>query len=259
MCSIPLKPSIIYGPVLSRRLGRSLGINLLPSHYKLCSFNCSYCQYGWTAMSTIDASDRIDDLPTEDDLIKCLTDVLSRQERIDHITFSGNGEPTLHPGFGKLVDIASNLKERFAPEAKLGVLSNSSMVGDQKVRIALKKLDFRIMKLDAGDEETFRKINKPCGGVYYDKIVKGLQSLEDIIIQTMFVDGTVQNTGNRELQEWIEKIIQIRPSKVQIYSLERPAADTSLREVTAEKLGEIARQAEKSTGIPVEVAISRSH
>lgn len=258
MHTIPLQSGIIYGPVRSRRLGWSLGLNISPTSYKRCSFNCVYCQYGWTAAYTIDTADRLSDCPTQDDFGKALESALREDKEIDNITFSGNGEPTLHPQFEELVDIAKQLKEEYFPKAKLGVLSNSSTASMEKVRRALAKLDFRIMKLDAGDLKTFRKVNRPCQGVDYETIVNGLKSLEKVTLQTMFVDGTIRNTGEREVTEWMERVGEIQPMKAQIYSLHRPPAEPSLRQVSAERLREIATQTEQVTGVAVEVIIAES-
>jgi len=256
--TIPLHSEIIYGPVRSRRLGRSLGLNILPTSYKLCSFDCVYCQYGRTSICTLDSAHRLDDLPTQDDFGKALESALHEHKEIDNITFSGNGEPTLHPQFAEMVDIAKRLKEEYFPKAKLGILSNSSTVSIDKVRQALAKLDFRIMKLDAGGLETFRKINHPCKGVDYKNMLNSLHSLEKVTLQTMFVDGGIQNTGEREIGEWIERVGQIEPINVQIYSLHRPPANSSLREVPVQKLREIAAEAEQTTGVPVEVIMAAS-
>lgn len=258
MNTIPLQCGIIYGPVRSRRLRWSLGLNASPTSYKLCSFNCVYCQYGWTAVRTIDATNRLGDLPTRDDFGNALESALGEHKEIDNITFSGNGEPTLHPQFEELVDIAKQLKEDYFPKAKLGILSNSSTVSIERVRRALAKLDFRIMKLDVGSMETFRKINRPDKGVDYGTILNGLKSLGKVTLQTMFVDGTIQNIGEREVREWIERVGEIQPMKVQIYSLHRPPAKSSLREVPGERLREIAAQTKAATGVEVEVIIAES-
>ena len=257
MDPIPLQPSIIYGPVRSRRLGWDLGLNASPINYKLCSFNCVYCQYGWTDVCTMDIADRLGDFPTLDDFKKALEDALRENKEIDNITFSGNGEPTLHPQFEELVDIAKQLKEEYFPEAKLGILSNSSTINIEKVHQALTKLDFRIMKLDVGDLETLRKINQPCRAVDYEAILSGLESLEKVTLQTMFVDGPIRNIGDQEVSEWIERVGEIQPMKAQIYSLHRPPAASSLREVPVEKLEAIAARTEKATGVPVEVIIAK--
>jgi len=258
MHTIPLQLGIIYGPVMSRRLGRSLGLNVSPTSYKLCSFNCVYCQYGWTAVQTLDTADRLKDFPTPEDFGQVLEGTLCKHEEIDNITFSGNGEPTLHHQFEELVDIAKQLKEKYFPKAKLGVLSNSSTVNTEKVRRALNKLDFRIMKLDAGTLETFRKLNRPSQGVDYRAIVNGLKSLEKVTLQTMLVDGTIRNTEDEEVRAWMERVGEIQPVKAQIYSLHRPPAESSLREVPVEKMREIAMQTEEATGVVVEVIVAES-
>lgn len=255
---ISLHAEIIYGPVRSRRLGRSLGLNVSPLNYKLCSFNCVYCQYGWTTVHTADAADRLNDLPAPDDFGEALESALRQHKEIDNITFSGNGEPTLYPQFEELVDIARQLKEEYFPEAKLGVLSNSSTVNTEKVRRALARLDFRIMKLDAGTLETFSKINRPCRGSDYGTTLNGLKSLDKVTLQTMFVDGSIRNTGNQEVSEWMERVGEIQPMNAQIYSLHRPPAESSLREVPAERLREIAAQTEEATGVAVEVIVAAS-
>ena len=257
MDTIPLQPGIIYGPVRSRRLGWSLGLNVSPTNYKLCSFNCVYCQYGQTAVHTMDTADRLGDLPTPDDFRQALENILCENKEIDNITFSGNGEPTLHPQFEALVDIAKQLKEEYFPEANIGVLSNSSTVNIEKVHRALTKLNFKIMKLDAGGLSTFRKINRPCREVDYEAIVNGLKSLEKVTLQTMFVDGAIQNIGDQEVGQWMERVGEIKPIKSQIYSLHRPPAESSLQEVAAEKLWEIAARTEKIAGVPVEVIIAK--
>ena len=241
-------------------MGWSLGLNISPISYKLCSFNCVYCQYGWTTICALDVADRLEDLPNPIDFGKALESTLYEHKNgeIDNITFSGNGEPTLHPQFAELVDIAKKLKEGYFPKAKFGVLSNSSTVVMEKVRCALTKLDFRIMKLDAGNLETFRKVNRPCPGVDYQAILNNLKSLEDVTLQTMFIDGAIQNIGEREVKEWMERVGEIQPLKAQIYSLHRPSAASSLREVTAERLREIATQTEEATGVAVEVIVAES-
>jgi len=258
METIPLKCGIIYGPISSRRLGQSLGLNISPINYKFCSFNCVYCQYGWTVVHSLDTTDRFGDFPTPEAFSRALETAIQEDIKIDNITFSGNGEPTLHPQFEELVDIARELKEQYRPQVRIGILSNSSTLSIDKVYKALAKLDFRIMKLDAGDLETFTKLNRPCQGINYETIVNGLKSLEDIILQTMFVSGEIHNISHREIEEWIQRVGEINPLKVQIYSLHRPSADASLQEVVRERLQEIATQVQQVTEVPVEVVVASS-
>lgn len=253
MCPLKLQQGIIYGPVRSRRLGASLGVNLLPQTYKLCTFNCVYCQYGPTTVSPLHLADRLGDLPTPDDFRKALEEALRVHQDLEYITFSGNGEATLHPQFDEMVDIARELKEMYRPEVKLTLLSNSSTLTDEKVLKALAKIDFKIMKLDAGSPQLLRQINRPRQRVDYDLIVKGLQGMENVTLQTMFVEGEWQNTDDKRVREWIERVAEIQPVGVQIYSLDRPPSEESLKKVSEEKLNQIAAQVEQTTGVPVKV------
>jgi len=238
----------------------SLGLNVSPTSYKLCSFNCAYCHYGWTKVRAADMTDRLGDLPTPAAFEKALTRALHNHQdkEINNITFSGNGEATLHPRFEELVDIAKKLKEEYFPSAKLGILSNSSAVHKEEIRRALAKLDFRIMKLDGGDLKTFRKINRPCRAVDYGAMLAGLKSLDDLTTQTVFVDGSICNIGENEVEAWIARIAEIQPMKAQVYSLHRPPAESTLREVPGEKLREIAARTEAATGVSVEVIVAAS-
>ncbi len=256
MSPIPLQSEIIYGPVRTRRLGWSLGLNVCPISYKLCSFNCIYCQYGWTQVRTMDMASRSDDLPTPDQFHIALEAALKRATAIDNFTFSGNGEATLHPQFGEFVDIARRLRDNHFPEANLGILSNSSMVNVETVRQALGKLDFRIMKLDAGNAEVFRRVNLPHQTIDYDSIVNGLKTLGNVTLQTLFITGKVQNSEEKEVANWIAKVGEIKPIKAQIYSLHRPPAVELLEEVPEERLRQIAEKTEKATGVPVEVVVA---
>ena len=257
MSPIPLQSEIIYGPVRTRRLGWSLGLNVCPIPYKLCSFNCVYCQYDWTQVRTMDMSSRSGDLPTPAKFSEALEMALKRATEIDNITFSGNGEATLHPQFDELVEIARELRDRHFPKANLGILSNSSMVNIESVRQALVKLDFRIMKLDAGNAEVFHRINLPHQSIDYDDIVNGLKTLGNVTLQTLFIAGRVQNSGEKEVNDWIGRVGEIKPMKAQIYSLHRPPADELLEEVPEERLREIAGKAEQATGVAIEVIVAR--
>ncbi len=191
--TLPLQSGIIYGPVHSRRLGLSLGINLLPSTYKLCSFNCLYCQYGWTYKPTFNLTNQIKDLPRpeeiSDALQRSLQGMIRRRSKVDSITFSGNGEPTLHPELAEIIDRTRLFRDKYLPQAKLAILSNSSTVNKEEVRDALEMLDMRVMKLDAGSEELMRHLNEPAPPLYLGEIVDGLKKLKDVILQSLFVQG----------------------------------------------------------------------
>lgn len=254
MQTLKLKEGIIYGPINSRRLGSSLGINLLPTEYKLCSFNCLYCHYGWTEVHTLDATSHLSDFPSTQQVKEALESWFeTNRTPVDYVTFSGNGEPCLHPDFDRMVDLARKVKEKYAPHAKLAILSNSSCLENPRVLSGLKKLDVRIMKLDCGTEAIFRKLNRPHSKVRLDKVVENLKKVEDIIIQSLFTEGGTDNTKESEVDEWIGKLQYIKPMEVQIYSIDRPTADSGLTLVSKDKLKQIAKKAQGATGIPVKV------
>jgi wyosine [tRNA(Phe)-imidazoG37] synthetase (radical SAM superfamily) len=228
---LPLQTGILYGPVRSRRYGRSLGINLNPGAYKLCSFNCIYCHYGGTDKLTVESALRS---PTQ----------------LDVITFSGNGEPTLHPRFADIVDAVVRLRDEHRPGVKVALLSNSSGLGRPEVRQCIPRLDLPVFKLDAGTERTFRRVNRPAAGVKFGDIVSRLESLENVYIQTILIDGSPSNTHPDEILAYFERIREIRPRAVHMYSTDRPVPDTRVAKVDPEWLEELASQIEGETGVP---------
>jgi len=250
MANLKLQTGMVYGPVGSRRIGLSLGINLSPFSDKLCTFNCVYCHYGWTKILTLDPEIHKDRLPDVDDLGRQLDEYEVDRFLLDHITFSGNGEATQHPDFSRAVDIITEFRDRCAPQAKTAILSNSSMVTNPKVRQALLKLDRRIMKLDAGDELTFSKINRPPSELKLQDIISGLKKLGDFETQTIFIDGSVTNAGQEAVDAWMKVMLDLKPKNVQIYTLDRPPADTRLKAVDRERMRDIFYQAKKA-GLPV--------
>lgn len=255
-----LQSRIIYGPVRSRRLGLSLGINLLPSSYKLCSFDCLYCQYGRTSKPTLNLTHQIKDLPRPEEvsaaLEKSLQQMIRQRTKIDVLTFSGNGEPTLHPDLGEIVEAAKTLRDRYLPHVKLAILSNSSTVGRKEVREALDMLDLKIMKLDAGSEELVRQLNGPASPFYFGEIVAGLKRLRGVIIQSLFVQGRISNDDPDSLELWLEKLTEIQPTLVQIYTLDRVPAEKRLWKVNPATLQWIASQVRWRAGLPVEVYLN---
>lgn len=218
---LDLKQGVTYGPVRSRRLGRSLGINLLGSAAKVCTFDCLYCQYGWTLPPSA-ARPHGNGLPSLDEVFAAVQSALAGlDEPPTYLTFSGNGEPTLHPRFGEIVDGVSVLRDRLAPGALTAVLSNSTGVYDLRVRDALARLDVRIMKLDAGTEETFRRFNRPFEGVSLAQVLDGLRALGGVTIQTLLAEGPDGNTEPVDLHAWIEAVVSVTPIAVQLYTLAR--------------------------------------
>lgn len=257
MRTIPLQRGIIYGPVRSRRLGLSLGINLLPLKYKLCSFNCVYCQYGWTPDPTIAPTYQLKDLPAVHDvaqaLEKALLDLSRRGPPIDSISICGNGEPTLYPGLRQVVEAAKELRDRHMPGVQLAIFSNSSTVGSARVRETLELLDIRIMKFDAGSEELIRQLNHPASPVYIGEMVAGLKQLTDVFLASLFVQGKITNSDPDSVDLWIEKVGEIRPFLLQVYSLDRGAPDPNIEKVNMATLQWIADRLRWRTGLQVEV------
>ena len=252
MRTLELKKGILYGPINSRRLGASLGINLLPGTYKLCSFNCLYCHYGWTKVHRRDISSCLADLPSVEQVSDALENWFNLNPNgVNYLTFSGNGEPSLHPDFDKMVEIAREARDRYAPKAKVAILSNSTCLDDQRVMSGLNRIDVKIMKLDAGTEETFKKLNRPCDGVRFRDVTNNLTAIENIAIQSVFVQGRVDNTTEGEVEQWIGRLCSIKPKEVQIYSIDRPSADEGLALVGKHRLNQIAANAERRCGIPV--------
>jgi wyosine [tRNA(Phe)-imidazoG37] synthetase (radical SAM superfamily) len=218
---LELQKHIIYGPVNSRRLGRSLGINILPLKKKVCTFNCVYCQYGWTYSNAHDEMLNPEWFAPQL-VLEAIEDELSKCSPLpDFLTFSGNGEATMHPNFPEIVDGLIEIRNRFSPNTKTAILSNSTLINDVKIRKAIDKIEYKIMKLDAGTTEIYNRINRPCIPVLLDEIVAGLKSMKDIIIQTMWVAGDDGNFTPEHIPQWLEKISYISPRHVQIYSLDR--------------------------------------
>lgn len=245
-----LQKGIIYGPVNSRRLGRSLGLNLSPTAYKVCSFNCVYCHYGWTKDLTSDLSAYVKDLPTPQAVEEALERTLRTLDPPpQYITFSGNGEPTLHPDFEEIVERVVAVRDRLGVEAKVAALSNSTGLADEGVLRGLAKLDVRIMKLDAGTDVVLERINRPAVDIRVSDIVEGLKKLSAVTMQSMFAEGAVSNTGDGDVDAWVDRVEEVAPQVMQIYSLENAPAMSSLTGVPANKLAKIARKVKDRTGI----------
>lgn len=226
---LELKGEFTYGPVDSRRLGRSLGINLMPGWCKVCSLNCRYCQYGRT--EPLRVGPPAHGLPTPAEVVDAVAETLARLDRLPAwLTFSGNGEPTLHPEFPALVDLISELRDRLCPGARTAVLSNSTTVNRPEVRAALGRLDLPIMKLDCGDEEGFRTFNRPAPGVSYQEIVDGLAGLDGLTVQSLIAAGPAGNSSADSIASLEARLHELAPRAVQVYTLDRSPAEASLRQ-----------------------------
>jgi len=248
-------PTLIFGPVDSRRYGRSLGVNLLPANRKICDFNCPYCECGWTEVAASRAPEAALFPPAGDVLAALEADFRARRdagETLDTITFAGNGEPTMHPEFVAIAAGTRALRDRHFPRATLVLLSAATNLDRADVRDALGAFDVRVMKLDAGTEAGFRAVNMPVGKYTLARVVADLKTLRGIVIQAMFVRGRVDNTTEEEIAAWIRLVGEIRPESVQIYSLDRAAPDARLEPVPFETLRAIAARVTRETGIPAE-------
>jgi len=233
------KNTIIYGPVNSRRLGRSLGVNILPRNQKTCTLNCVYCQYGWTDFQQLSKTDALAWPSTEEVRAALMKSLGQLSIPPAYITFSGNGEPTLHPCFPEIAAAVSSLRDRMVPEAQTAILSNSSLIANPEIRTALSRLDQRIMKLDCGDNRTFLRYNNAFQGIELPDIVQGLKGIKDITIQTLFAAGKAGNMRAAHLDAWLAQIEDIRPKHVQIYTLDREAPATNLIPAAATELQKI--------------------
>jgi len=249
---------VIFGPVRSRRLGLSLGINLLPLHCKYCSFNCIYCECGWTPSRTREGMEMPSRAEVAFFLEQKLKELAMEDYLPDAITYAGNGEPTLHPEFSGIVDDTILLRNRYSPQSETTVLSNGSRIHDPSVFNALLKLDNNIQKLDAGTEETFRILNNPVESFDFSQLISNLMKFNgNLILQTMFLRGyfngkPIDNTTDHEVEAWIEHVKKIRPEAVMIYSIARVTPAKELEKIGREDMEKIARRV-RDAGLKVKV------
>ncbi len=284
--TIPLQETTVYGPIHSRRLGNSLGINVLPTSHKVCSSNCVYCQYGWTPSPTrllassmhsepslqsrllkprrVRSGKLVGGLEGRREPLKRAAQLLTEIEAafrehaavgtpVDCITLAGNGEPTLHPDLLELVIGLARLRDQYFPSAAVGILTDATQVTRPRVREALARLDVRYMKFDAADETMWRRINLPLTGVSFSAIVEALRAMPDIILQSMFIHGSYDNTDEAHITRWVEAVGMIKPLSVQVYTVDRGTAAPGILEVPRARLHAIADRLTTTTGIPADV------
>lgn len=242
--STVIYPSPIFGPVHSRRLGVSLGINLLPEDGKVCSFDCIYCECGFN-------KDRrpTKTLPSRHEVFEALEsrlkDMKANGPKPDVLTFAGNGEPTMHPEFPEIIDDVRMLRDRYFPEAKISVLSNATQILKPRVFEALKKVDNNILKLDTVNPDYIQEVDRPNGHYNVEAIIDKLKAFEGkVIIQTMFMKGTmngcdVSNLSDGFVQPWLKAVKDIAPEKVMIYTIDRETPDHDLKKASHEELDHI--------------------
>ncbi|BEG99975.1 radical SAM protein [Bacteroides sedimenti] len=237
-------PSPIFGPVHSRRLGVSLGVNLLPADGKVCSFDCIYCECGLNAERRPKQP-----LPTREEVRTALEEKLKDMQvngpSPDVLTFAGNGEPTAHPQFAEIIDDTIELRNHYFPKAKVSVLSNSTFINRPGVFEALMKVDNNILKLDTVNEDYIRMVDRPSGSFNLREIIERMKDFKGhVIIQTMFIKGTcwgesVDNTGDDFVLPWLEVVEAIAPSQVMIYTIDRATPDKHLKKATHIELDRI--------------------
>lgn len=230
-------PSPIFGPVHSRRLGLSLGINLLPGDGKVCTFDCLYCECGFNADHRPHQK-----MPTREEVAIALEEKLQKMcaegQLPDVLTFAGNGEPTANPQFPEIIDDTIRLRDNYCPKAKVSVLSNSTFIHKPQVREALLRVDNNILKLDTVDIDYIRRVDRPTGAYDVKKIIDDLKRFHGhVIIQTMFMKGDgSDNTGEEYVGPWLEALKEIAPQQVMIYTIDRETPTRGLMKATHEQL-----------------------
>ena len=235
-----LREDTVFGPISSRRLGTSLGINLLPTRGKICNFDCIYCECGWNKDGRGDTT-----LPTVAQVRGALEDKLAELmlagTHIDSITFSGDGECPIHPDFPKIVDDVLELRDIYFPDAKVSVLSNATRVHVPEVFAALRKVDNAIMKIDAPTNELAELINKPAPGYDVVRVVEHLKKFEgDFILQTMFLKSDDFDSSSPEvLQGWMDIVRELRPRQIMVYTIARPTPQANLSKFTEKEMREL--------------------
>jgi wyosine [tRNA(Phe)-imidazoG37] synthetase (radical SAM superfamily) len=244
-----LFPDIVFGPISSRRFGRSLGINVLPLDNKICNFNCIYCECGWT-----DATHLKTPFIPFGIIAKAISERFEALHQegaaIDHITFAGNGEPTMHPRFMEIIDTVSKERDKWLPGTPIVVLSNATLLGNKRIRKALQMADLCVLKLDAGTDHMLRLMDQPMGRQdirwYIDKLVSFRGK---VIIQTMFLRGQyagtiIDNTTPDEVSAWLDALRKIKPLRVMLYSIDRDTPAPNLEKIPAEELMAIGQKVE---------------
>lgn len=234
-----LREEVVFGPIKSRRLGWSLGINLLPTKGKICNFDCIYCECGWNADGRDDTK-----LPSAAEVRSALeaklADILLEGTQVDSITFSGDGEPTLNPDFARIIDDTIALRDIYCPQAKVSVLTNATKLLSDTVFGALRKVDAPILKLDAPTDERARKINGAIPSFRVDDVVKGMKRFEgDFILQTMFLKSDdFDSLEPQMLAKWMDIVREIRPRLIMAYTIARPTPQSGLSAYSAAQIRE---------------------
>jgi Fe-S oxidoreductases len=237
-----MREETVFGPIHSRRLGRSLGINLLPVKGKICNFDCIYCECGWNRDGRGDTV-----LPTaakvRADLEDKLTALMLEGVPIDSITFSGDGEPTLNPEFPRIIDDTLFLRDAYYPGAKVSVLSNATRIHLPEVFEALRKVDNPILKIDAPTDALVARINNPAPGYSLERVIKAMERFEgNFILQTMFLKSKDFDSSSPEvLDGWMEIVRHLKPRQVMVYTIDRPTPEEELEAFPVERMHDLVR------------------
>ena len=234
--------NIVFGPIHSRRLGSSLGINLLPEHGKLCNFDCIYCECGWNRDGLGDRT-----MPGVRDAASALeaklSECASQGVHIDSITFSGHGEPTLNPDFPAIIDETLKLRDRFYPRAKVSVLTNATTVTRPEIFGALCKVDNPVMKLDAASLAGVKAVNRPTGHYDIEEIIAGLRKFGgNFVLQTMFLSSPEFDTASGDnIEGWMDIVRQLRPREVMVYTLDRETPEKDLVKFSEQRMASLVK------------------
>ncbi len=237
-----IREETVFGPIHSRRLGSSLGINLLPQNGKICNFDCIYCECGWNRDGLSDRK-----LPSAADvreaLERKLRSLAAEGVGIDSITFSGDGEPTLNPEFPQIIDDTLALRDRYYPGARVSVLSNATRAHIRAVFEALRKVDNPIMKIDAPSDELVARINLPAPGYSLSRVIEALKGFRgDFVLQTMFLKGPLFDSSSPEvLDGWMSIVRELHPREIMVYTIARPTPQQGLEKFSEERMRELVR------------------
>ena len=236
---------IIFGPIKSRRLGNSLGVNLLPKFGKWCSFDCIYCECGWNKDGKKDTT-----LPTKEEVFEAMStrlhELSAEGTPVDTITFSGNGEPTMHPAFAQIIDFTLQLRDKLYPSAKVSVLTNASQLGKKEVRDALQKIDNPILKIDSPLEHLVEAINIPNAAYKLKDAIENIKLFShNFILQTMFLKGVengveIDCTCKEHVEAWQNLVRELAPREVMMYTIDRETPAKNLQKVSVEEMEAIA-------------------
>ena len=232
-----IREETVFGPIFSRRLGSSLGINLLPVHGKICTFDCIYCECGWNKDGRDDTR-----LPKAVEVREALEAKLKQLAKdgtpVDSITFSGDGESTINPDFPQIIDDTLALRDQYYPQAKVSVLSNATQVHRPEIFAALRKVDNPIMKIDAPTNALIEKINHPAPGYDVNRVIEALKQFKgDFILQTMFLKSKDFDSSSPEvLNGWMDIVRLLKPREVMAYTIDRPTPEEDLQKFTVEEM-----------------------